>query len=53
MLRQEVQDLHASLKVSMSLKQGEMFSSIFSWLVEMPDVPCFHLIRRNDGSLES
>lgn len=25
MLRQEVQDLHASLKVSMSLKQGEMF----------------------------
>lgn len=29
MLRQEVQDLHASLKVGMSLKQGEIFHLSF------------------------
>lgn len=29
MLRQEVQDLHASLKVSISLKQGETFHFSF------------------------
>lgn len=55
MLRQEVQDLHASLKVRWSL--GSEQRCVNGRFVQRLDCVsafvCVHLIRRNGGSLEN
>ena len=55
MLRQEVQDLHASLKVQWSLwSEQRCVNGQFVRRLDCVSVfVCVHLIRRNDGSLES